>query len=145
MGDRITFAALDVHNERIVVAVAEDGAPSEVPEYSRIANTPAALGRLAAKVGRDGVKPRFCYEAGSCGYGIQRRLSGRGHACVVEAPSLIPKRPGNRVKTNRRDGASLAGLHQASELTAVSVRMPSTSNAATSRNEDIARGRGSPP
>ena len=61
----------------------------------------------------------------------------------MEAPSLIPKRPGNRVKTNRRDGASLAPLH--GELTAVSVRMPSTGSAATSRSEDIARGRGSRP
>jgi hypothetical protein len=71
---------------------------------------------------------------------MHRRLSGRGQECVAEAPSLIPKQPGNRVKTNRRHGASLARLHRAGELTAVSVRMPSTGNAATSRNEDIARG-----
>ena len=64
---------------------------------------------------------RFCYEAGPCGYGIQRHLSARGHECVVVAPSLIPKRAGDRVKTDRRDAASLAQLHRAGELTAVWV------------------------
>src|SRR5258707_2851330 len=64
---------------------------------------------------------RFCYEAGPCGYGIQRRLSTRGHECVVVAPSLIPKRAGDRVKTDRRAAASLAKLHRAGELTAVWV------------------------
>ena len=86
---------------------------------ARIANTLAALDRLAGKLGRDGVKLRFCYEAGPCGYGIQRHLSGRGHECVVVAPSLIPKRPGDRVKTDRRDAVGLARLHRAGELTAV--------------------------
>src|SRR3984893_5370 len=78
----------------------------------RIANTPAALDRLARKLSREGVKLRFCYEAGPCGYGIQRHLSARGHECVVVAPSLIPKRAGDRVKTDRRDAASLARLHR---------------------------------
>src|SRR6266481_8434483 len=63
--DRITYVGLDVHKEGIVVAVAEDGVRGEAREYNRIANTPAALGRLAGKVGRDGVKLRFCYEAGA--------------------------------------------------------------------------------
>src|SRR6516164_3862628 len=117
VGDRITYVGLDVHKADIVVAVAEGGLRGEVREYGRIANTPAALDRLAAKLGRDGVKLRFCYEAGPCGYGIQRQLSARGHECVVVAPSLIPKRPGG-VKTDRRDAASLARLHRAGELTA---------------------------
>jgi transposase len=121
MGDRITYVGLDVHKEGIVVAVAEGGLRGEVREYGRIANTPAALERLAGKLSRDGVKLRFCYEAGPCGYGIQRHLSGCGHECVVVAPSLIPKRPGDRVKTDRRDAASLARLHRAGELTAVWV------------------------
>jgi transposase len=121
MGDRITYVGLDVHKEGIVVAVAEGGLRGEVREYGRIANTPAALERLAGKLSRDGVKLRFCYEAGPCGYGIQRHLSGCGHECVVVTPSLIPKRPGDRVKTDRRDAASLARLHRAGELTAVWV------------------------
>jgi transposase len=121
MGDGITYVGLDVHKEGIVVAVADGGMRGEVREYGRIANTSAALDRLASKLDRDGVKLRFCYEAGPCGYGIQRHLSGRGHECVVVAPSLIPKRPGDRVKTDRRDAASLARLHRAGELTAVWV------------------------
>ena len=111
MGDRITYVGLDVHKEGIVVAVAEGGGRGEVREFGRIANTPAALRRLARKLGPEGMRLRFCYEAGPCGYGIQRQLSALGHQCIVVAPSLIPKRAGDRVKTDRRDAAGLARLH----------------------------------
>src|SRR6516164_8939434 len=121
MADRITYVGLDVHKDSIVVAVAAGGLRGEVREYGRIANTPTALDRLLRKLGGDGMTLRFCYEAGPCGYGIQRRLSTGGHECVVVAPSLIPKRAGDRVKTDRRDAASLAKLHRAGELTAVWV------------------------
>ncbi len=124
MGDRITYVGLDVHKDGIVVAVAEGGLRGEVRDYGRIANTPAALQRLARKLGQDGLTLRFCYEAGPCGYGIQRQLSAHGHECIVVAPSLIPKRAGDRVKTDRRDAASLAKLHRAGELTAVWVPDP---------------------
>jgi transposase len=76
------------------------------------------------KLGDGGVRLRFCYEAGPCGYGIQRHLSTHGHECVVVAPSLIPKRAGDRIKTDRRDASSLARLHRAGELTAVWVPDP---------------------
>ena len=92
MGDRITYVGLDVHKEGIVVALAEGGLRGEVRDYGRIANTPAALDRLARKLSREGVKLRFCYEAGPCGYGIQRRLSGRGHECIVVACSVWRRR-----------------------------------------------------
>src|SRR5689334_22807902 len=108
----------------IAVAVAEGGLRGEVRDYGRIANTPAALQRLVRKLSQQGVELRFCYEAGPCGYSIQRQLSAAGHGCVVVAPSLIPKRPGNRIKTDRRDACSLAKLHRAGELTAVWVPMP---------------------
>src|SRR6201981_1436261 len=121
LADRITYVGLDVHKEGIVVAVAEGGLRGEVREYGRIANTAAALDRLMRKLGGAGVGLRVCYEAGPCGYGIQRHLSAHGHECVVVAPSLIPKRAGDRVKTDRRDAASLARLHRAGELTAVWV------------------------
>src|SRR6516165_6411164 len=124
MGDRIGYVGLDVHKEGIVVAVAEGGARGEVREYGRIANTRSALDGLARKLGREGVKLRFCYEAGPCGYGIQRQLSAGGHDCIVVAPSLIPKRAGERVKTDRRDAVSLARLDRAGELTAVWVPDP---------------------
>ncbi len=64
MGDRITYVGLDVHKDGIVVAVAEGGLPGEVRDYGRIANTPAALQRLARKLGQDGLTLRFCYEDG---------------------------------------------------------------------------------
>src|SRR5262249_46370379 len=102
VGDHITYVGLDVHKQAIAAAVAEDGLRAEVREYGRIANTPAALDRLARKLSGEGVKLRFCYEAGPCGYGIQRHLSARGHECVVVAPSLIPRRAGERGKTDRR-------------------------------------------
>jgi transposase len=119
LGDRITYVGLDVHKDGIVVTVAEGGLRGEVREYGRIANTPAALQRLARKLDPEGLTLRFCYEAGPCGYRIRRQLSARGHDCVVVAPSLIPKLAGDRVKTDRRDAASPARLHRAGELTAV--------------------------
>jgi transposase len=97
LGDRITYVGLDVHKDGIVVTVAEGGLRGEVREYGLIANTLAALQRLARKLDQEEL--RFCYEAGSCGYGIQRQLSARGHDYVVVAPSLIPKLVGDRVKT----------------------------------------------
>ena len=124
MEDRITHVGLDVHKEGIVVAVAEGGVRGEVREYGRIANTAAALDRLVRKLGGEGARLRFCHEAGPCGYGIQRHLSAHGHECVVVAPSLIPKRAGDRVKTDRRDAGGLAKLHRAGELTAVWVPDP---------------------
>lgn len=121
MVDRITYVGLDVHKEGIVVAVASGGLRGEVREYGRIANTPTALDRLVHKLGGDSMNLRFCYEAGPCGYGIQRHVSAQGQECVVVAPSLIPKRAGDRIKTDRRDAVSLAKLHRAGELTAVWV------------------------
>jgi transposase len=87
MADRITDVRLDVDKESIVVAVASGGLRGEVREYGGSANTPTALDRLLRKLGGDGVSLRFCYEAGPCGYGIQRHVSTQGHDCVVVAPS----------------------------------------------------------
>jgi len=92
-----------------------------VREYGKIANTATAMERLVRKLAGKGNELRFCYEAGPCGYGIQRQLSGMGHACDVVAPSLIPRKPGERIKTNRRDAIKLDRLHRAGELTPVWV------------------------
>ena len=119
MAEPITYVGLDVHKETIAVALAAAGTRGEVRGYGTIANTPAALKALAGKLAESGAALRFCYEAGPCGYGIQRQLSAAGHECVVVAPSLIPRRPGERIKTDRRDAANLAKLHRAGELTPV--------------------------
>jgi len=117
----ITYVGLDVHKETIAVAAADVGKRDDVREYGKIANTAASLKLLTTKLGRGGRKLRFCYEAGPCGYGMQRQLSAAGHDCVVVAPLLIPRKPGERIKTDRRDAINLAKLHRAGELTPVWV------------------------
>jgi transposase len=136
MGEPIIFVGLDVHKGTISVALAEEGRRGEVREYGRIANTPADLKKLVDKLGRTGHTLRFCYEAGPCGYGIQRQLTAAGHVCVVVAPSLIPRKPGERIKTDRRDASNLARLHRAGELTSVWVPDP-----AHEAMRDLARAR----
>lgn len=121
MEHSITYVGLDVHKDTIAVASAEGGKRGEVREYGKIANTPAALRALVAKLTHGGNALRFCYEAGPCGYGIQRQLTAAGHDCVVVAPSLIPRKPGDRIKTDRRDAINIAKLHRAGELTPVWV------------------------
>jgi len=118
MEKSIRYIGLDVHKQTIAVAVAD---AREVRSYGVIANTPATLKVLAGKLSESAAELRFCYEAGPCGYGIQRQLTVAGHNCVVVAPSLIPRKPGDRIKTDRRDALNLARLHRAGELTAVWV------------------------
>ena len=105
MEQPITYVGLDVHKDTIAIALAESGKRGEVREHGKIANTPAAVKALAGRLSRGGRELLFCYEAGPCGYGIQRQLTVAGHECVVVAPSLIPRRPGDRIKTE-------AGRHQ---------------------------------
>jgi len=124
MEDSITYVGLDVHKETIAVALADGGGRGDVRAFGQIVNTPAALSRLLTKLVQPGRALKFCYEAGPCGYGIQRQLSIAGHDCVVVAPSLIPKKPGDRIKTDRRDANNLARLHRAGELTAVWIPDP---------------------
>jgi transposase len=119
--DGTMFVGLDVHVKTIAVAVARgDGAAEEL---GMIPNTPPALAKRLRKLGAPEAL-RVCYEAGPCGYGIHRQLSGLGIACTVVAPSLIPVRPGDRVKTDRRDAAKLARLLRSGDLTPVVVPSP---------------------
>src|SRR6201994_3118954 len=124
MAKSITYVGLDVHKDTIAVALAEAGLRVEVREHGKIPNTPAALKALTVKLAPARRELRFCYEAGPCGYGIQRQLTTAGHECVVVAPSLIPRKPGERIKTDRRDANNLAKLHRAGELTPVWVPDP---------------------
>ena len=118
------FVGLDISKMKISVALAEEGRQGEVRFLGDIDHTPEAVRRLVTKlVGRYG-RLLFCYEAGPTGYGLQRQISALGHDCAVIAPSLIPKRPGERVKTNRRDAITLARLHRAGELTRIWVPDP---------------------
>ena len=118
------FVGLDTSKLKIAVAVAEDGRQGEIRFLGEIDNTPEAVRRLVSKLASRHGELLFCYEAGPTGYGLQRQISALGHECAVIAPSLIPKRPGERVKTNRRDALSLARLHRAGELTAIWVPDP---------------------
>jgi transposase len=113
MNKRITFIGLDVHKDSISAAVAEHHA--EPRSLGKIANTPQAIHKLMRRLGPF-QNLKVCYEAGPCGYVIYRQLSRMGVACVVVAPSLIPKKPGVRVKTDRKDGVMLARLLRSGDL-----------------------------
>ncbi len=121
MKSSTSYVGLDVHKSTISVAIAEDGRGGDVRDYGVVENRADILVKLVGRLGRHGQRLHFCYEAGPCGYGLHRLLSGLGQDCTVVAPSLIPKKAGDRVKTNRRDAAMLARLHRAGELTAVWV------------------------
>lgn len=114
------YVGLDVHKETIAVSVTE-GNGGEVRYFGEIRNTPEAIVKLVKRLRKDGEVLSFCYEAGPCGYGIHRQLQELKQDCCVVAPSLIPKKAGDRVKTDRRDSLSLARLHRAGELTPVWV------------------------
>jgi transposase len=115
------FVGLDVAKSKNAVAIAEGGRRGEVRYFGEIDNTPEATRRLIARLEKIYKRIKFCYEAGPTGYGLFRRITDLGHDCIVVAPSLIPSRPGDRVKTNRRDAESLAKLLRAGELTAIWV------------------------
>lgn len=114
------YVGLDVHKATIAVAVARSGRSD--PEYhGNIMNSPAAVQKLLKQLSAHGEALSFCYEAGPCGYGLYRDLTAVGHNCSVVAPSLIPRKADERMKTDRRDALMLARLHRSGELTAVWV------------------------
>ena len=118
MRETLRFLGLDVHAETIAVAVAEpDG---EVRSLGTIANREESVRKLIRKLG-PAEHIRACYEAGPTGFVLYWQLSQLGVECAVVAPSLVPKKPGDRVKTDRRDALKLARSHRSGDLTAVWV------------------------
>ncbi len=115
------YVAFDTSKLRNAVAIAEGGRSGEVRFLGEIDNTPTAVRQLVKKLSKNHARLTFCYEAGPTGYGLYRQLRDLGCDCTVVAPSLIPKKPGDRVKNNRRDALALAKLLRAGELTAVWV------------------------
>jgi transposase len=115
------FIGVDTAKLRNAVAVAESGLNGQVYFYGEIDNTEAAMRKLIRKLESKYKKLTFCYEAGPTGYGLFRLIKELGHNCSVVAPSLVPRKPGDRVKTNRRDALNLAKLLRAGQLIAVWV------------------------
>ena len=117
----VAYVALDTSKLHNAVAIAECGRDGEVRYLGEIDNTAEATARLVRKLSAKHAHLTFCYEAGPTGYGLYRQVTGLGHDCIVAAPSLIAQKPGDRVKTNRRDALSLAKQLRAGDLTAVWV------------------------
>ncbi len=121
MKHSIIFIGLDVHKESIDIVCADNGRNGEVRSYGTIAGDMDSLDKAIRKLRDSSAELRFVYEAGPCGYEIYRHLTSQGFHCDVVAPSMTPKRSGDRIKTDRRDAVSLARLYRAGELTPVYV------------------------
>ena len=132
----VKHIGLDVHKNSISIAIAEKGQKRDVNFYGVINNDMDQLHKFLRKQISQGVEPKCVYEAGPCGYNIYRSLRDKNIDCVVIALSLIPKKSGDRIKTDRRDAETLARLHRAEELTAVYV--PAIEDEAL---RDLVRGR----
>jgi transposase len=115
------FVGIDVAKSRNSIAIADGERGGEVRFLGEVDASPDAMRRVVQRIAAKHGRAHFCYEAGPTGYGLHRLITGMGHLCDVVAPSLIPRRPGDKVKTNRRDAIGLAKLLRAGELTPVWV------------------------
>lgn len=115
------FVGMDVAKTRNAIAVADGERGGEVRFLGEVDASPEAMRRVVQRITARHERVHFCYEAGPTGYGLHRLITSMGYPCDVVAPSLIPRRPGDRVKTNRRDAVGLAKLLRAGELTPVWV------------------------
>ena len=119
MRNYTTVVGLDVHKASIEAAVLPQGS-DHVTERVSIENHPKTIEKLVQRLAARGPVD-FVYEAGPCGYEIYRQITGLGQSCAVIAPALIPVRPGDHVKTDRRDAEKLASFHRSGELTEICV------------------------
>ncbi len=117
----IKFIGMDVHKKTITIATVDEGRKEQPRIYGTIENELDALDKFCRKMVSNASRLLFVYEAGPCGYGIYRHLTRKGFDCMVAAPSMIPKKSGDRIKNDNRDATMLARLHRAGELTAVYV------------------------
>ncbi|MDO7084404.1 transposase, partial [Pseudocolwellia sp. AS88] len=119
----IIFIGLDTHKTFTQLAVLKDERGAKPDSLGKINTNKAAFIKLARQLQSQYPKAtlHFIYEAGPCGYWIYRLLTSLGHCCYIIAPSLIPKKPGDKVKTDKRDAAKLAKLFKAEELTTIYV------------------------
>src|SRR5256885_10642307 len=121
MENRSMFVGLDVHKETIDVSIAEGDRHGEVRHYGVIKSDLEPLDKVVRALRAPDRRLHFVYEAGPCGFGIHRHLTKRGEDCVVVSPSMIPKRSGERVKTDRRDSPKVGRLHRGGGLRGVYV------------------------
>ena len=113
------FVAFDVAKRKHAVAIAEGGRQGEVRFLGDVENSPLPIEKTIRRLATRYDQLHVCFEAGPTGYGLYRQMKALGCDCLVVAPALIPKRAGERIKTNRRDAVTLARLHRAGELTGV--------------------------
>jgi transposase len=134
------YIGLDVHKEKTSVAIADPGAKGEIRHHGEVSTTQIALDRLIRGIAKNREIPlsriSVCYEAGGCGMWIARMLMKMKVPCTVIAPSLIPTKSGDHVKTDKKDAIKLARLHRAGEL--VSVFVPDETDEAV---RDLCRAR----
>ncbi|UCF82070.1 MAG: IS110 family transposase [Desulfobacteraceae bacterium] len=121
MKKNILYVGLDVHKFTIDIAIAGNRSNSQARSYGQIDNRFSVLDRVVRKLQSKGSELQFVYEAGPCGYQLYRHLTAKGHVCSIVAPSLIPRRPGDRIKTDRRDAINLVRLFQAGELNSICI------------------------